>query len=63
MELSQAIATLPQAALDQVVRILAEHVPEQQAEGGGEFELDLDILDSETLRELHAFVQGVTGSL
>jgi hypothetical protein len=54
MDLSTAIAGLPQAALDRVVQILEEHVPEQQAEGGGEFELDLDRLDSEMLKELHA---------
>jgi hypothetical protein len=61
-QLSASIAGLPQSALDEVVLILADHVPKQE-EGGAEFELDLDSLSSQTLSELHQFVQGVTGSL
>jgi hypothetical protein len=43
------------------VLILADHVPAQEKDGG-EFELDLDVLSSETLIELRNFVRGVAGS-
>ncbi|KAL3894141.1 MAG: hypothetical protein SGCHY_005446 [Lobulomycetales sp.] len=62
-DLSAAIAGLPQSALDQVVVILADHIPEKaDVDEEREFELDLDSLDSATLRDLYRFVKSVAGS-
>jgi hypothetical protein len=59
-QLSQDVSLLSQPQVDEVLKIITERMP-LDAGGAGEIELDMDALDTATLRELQRYVAGALG--